>query len=127
MCHICYTKYSITFKLPHGKGNECKRDVCMIAPCIFNLMKAFLLFPALSFFFFLSSNIYKFLYLLSFHSKVLSSKSYILLLSLHFEALYVSENFYAFNIFTFIALFFKPVLSLKLLSRFLALNAFFIF
>ena len=85
VCHIYYTKYSITFKLPHGKGNECKRDVCMIAPCISNLIKAFLLFPALSFFFFLSNNICKFLYLLSFHFKVFSSKFYILLLSLYFE------------------------------------------
>ena len=101
MCHICYTKYSITFKLPHGKGNECKRNVCMIAPCISNLIKAFLLFPALSFFFFLSNNICKFLYLLSFHFKVFSSKFYILLHSLYFEALYISENFYALNTFTF--------------------------
>ena len=127
MCHIYCTKYSVTFKLPHGKGNECKRNVCMIAPCISDLMKTFYHFQHFPLFFsfcritFASFFIYCLFISKSFPQSFMfycflyiSSTLYFRKLS-HFPCLYL-------QVFSF-----ERILLLKIIYRFLALNAFFTF
>ena len=125
MCHIYCTKYSVTFKLPHGKGNECKRNVCMIAPCISDLMKTFYHFQHFP----LSSCQITFTSFLIY--SLFTSKS--LLQSFTFQCfLHISSTLHFRKLSYFPCLYlqalsFERLFLLKVIYRFLALNAFFIF